>query len=70
MIQTIVAQPQAARFITAKVWNYFTDQVPSPELTTAMATVFRAYGNDFQTVSAGDVSAARNFMAVTSCETR
>ncbi len=48
VIQTIVAQPQAARFVTAKIWNYFTDQVPSPELTTALAAVLRANGNNFK----------------------
>jgi hypothetical protein len=27
-----VSQPQAGRFITAKLWNYFAGQMPSPEL--------------------------------------
>jgi uncharacterized protein (DUF1800 family) len=48
VIETIVAQPQAARFITAKLWNYFTGQEPSPELNGALAGVFRASGNNFK----------------------
>jgi uncharacterized protein (DUF1800 family) len=43
-----VAQPQAAKFITAKLWNYFAGQVPAPELTEALAAVFRANGNNFK----------------------
>jgi uncharacterized protein (DUF1800 family) len=48
VIATIVAQPQAARFITAKLWNYFAGSEPSPELNTALANVFRANGNNFK----------------------
>ena len=48
VIAQIVAQPQAARFITAKLWNYFAGQYPSDELNTALATVFRANGNNFK----------------------
>ena len=48
VIARIVAQPQAARFITAKLWNYFTGQYPSDELNTALAAVFRANGNNFK----------------------
>ncbi len=48
VIAQIVKQPQAARFITAKLWNFFAGQPPSDELTTAMATVFRANGNNFK----------------------
>jgi len=44
----IVAQPQAARFITAKLWNYFAGQYPNDELNTALAAVFRANGNNFR----------------------
>ncbi len=50
VIATIVANPQAARFITAKLWNYFAGQVPSPELNGALADVFRAGGNNFKPV--------------------
>ena len=44
----IVAQPQAARFITAKLWNYFAGQPPSDELNDALADVFRENGNNFK----------------------
>jgi len=48
VIAQIVAQPQAARFITAKLWNYFTGQYPTDGLNTALAAVFRANGNNFK----------------------
>lgn len=50
VLETIVAQPQAARFITAKLWNYFAGQEPSEELTTALAKVFRDSGGEFKPV--------------------
>ncbi len=48
VITQIIAQPQAARFLTAKLWNYFAGQYPSEELNTALATVFRANGNNLK----------------------
>jgi uncharacterized protein (DUF1800 family) len=48
VIQIIVAQPQAARFITAKLWNYFAGQMPSPELNEELAANLRANGNNFK----------------------
>ena len=48
VIAAIVAQPQAAKFITAKLWNYFAGQEPSPELSEALAANFRANGNNFK----------------------
>ena len=47
-IAMIVAQPSAAKFITAKLWNYFAGQMPSPELNDDFAAVFRANGNNFK----------------------
>jgi uncharacterized protein (DUF1800 family) len=47
-IAMIVAQPQSGRFITAKIWNYFAGQVPSPELNEALAYVFRENGSQFK----------------------
>ena len=44
----IVAQPQAARFITAKLWNYFAGQPPPDALNDALAAVFRGNGNNFK----------------------
>jgi uncharacterized protein (DUF1800 family) len=48
VIAQIVAQPAAARFITAKLWNYFAGQPPSDELNGALAAVFRENGNNFK----------------------
>lgn len=44
----IVKQPQAAKFITGKLWNFFAGQFPSARLNDALATTFREYGNDFK----------------------
>jgi uncharacterized protein (DUF1800 family) len=48
VIAQIVAQPQAARFITAKLWNYFAGQPPTDQLNDALAAVFRQNGNNFK----------------------
>jgi len=48
IIQIIVSQPQAARFITGKLWNYFAGSIPSSELNDALAAVLRANGNNFK----------------------
>jgi len=48
VIAQIVAQPQAARFITGKVWNYFAGQMPSEDLNEALAGVFRENNNNFK----------------------
>jgi uncharacterized protein (DUF1800 family) len=48
VIATIIEQPQAAKFITAKIWNYFAGQVPDEALNTALANVLRANGNNFK----------------------
>ena len=47
-IAMIVAQPQSARFITAKIWNYFAGQVPAEDLNDDLAAVLRANGNNFK----------------------
>jgi len=44
----IVAQPQSAIFITAKLWNFFAGEMPSPELNAALADFFRRSGNNFK----------------------
>ena len=46
----VVEQPQAARFITAKLWNFFAGEMPSPEQNSALAEVFRKNGNTFKPV--------------------
>jgi uncharacterized protein (DUF1800 family) len=48
VIAQIIAQPQSARFITAKIWNYFSGQMPDEKLNDALAAVFRANGNNFK----------------------
>jgi uncharacterized protein (DUF1800 family) len=48
VLEQIVAQPQAARFITAKLWNFFAGESPSNELTSALADVFRKSGKNFK----------------------
>jgi uncharacterized protein (DUF1800 family) len=47
-IAQIVAQPQAAIFITAKIWNFFAGEMPSPELNAELADLFRRGGNNFK----------------------
>lgn len=48
VMEQIVAQPQAARFITAKLWNYFAGQPPAIALNDALAAAFRESGNNFK----------------------
>ena len=48
VLEMIVAQPQAARFITARLWNYFAGAEPSEPLVTALAEEFRNSGNNFK----------------------
>jgi uncharacterized protein (DUF1800 family) len=35
-------------FITAKLWNFFAGEMPSPELNAALADFFRRTGNNFK----------------------
>jgi uncharacterized protein (DUF1800 family) len=49
-LEMVVAQPQAARFITAKLWKFFAGDDPSDELVTALASTFRSAGNNFKPV--------------------
>jgi uncharacterized protein (DUF1800 family) len=44
----IVEQPQAARFISQKLWNFFASDDSSDELIAALAEVFRKSGNNFK----------------------
>lgn len=50
VLEQIVAQPQAARFITARLWNFFAGEEPSGELNSALAAAFRKAGNEFKPV--------------------
>ena len=47
-LKMVVAQPQAARFITAKLWNFFAGEWPSEELVTGLAATFRGAGDNFK----------------------
>ena len=47
VLEVIVAQPQAARFITGKLWKFFASDNPDPKLFDALADSFRANGNNF-----------------------
>jgi uncharacterized protein (DUF1800 family) len=49
-LEMVVAQPQAAPFITAKLWNFFAGDTPKEELVTALAASFRRAGNNFKPV--------------------
>lgn len=48
VLAQIVAQPASTKFITAKIWNFFSGQMPSPQLNEALAEVLRANGNNFK----------------------
>ncbi len=50
VLRTIVSQPRAAEFITRKLWVFFANDNPSPELVRALATVFRQQGRNFKPV--------------------
>jgi uncharacterized protein (DUF1800 family) len=50
VLALIVEQPQAARFITAKLWSYFAGTPISAELNDALADVFRKAENRFKPV--------------------
>ncbi len=49
-LEMVVAQPQAAPFITGKLWTFFSGEPPSEELVTALADTFRKNGNNFKPV--------------------
>jgi uncharacterized protein (DUF1800 family) len=48
VLEQIVAQPEAARFIVAKLWTYFAAENPPNDLVDALANVFRRSGNNFK----------------------
>lgn len=47
-LELIANQPQTARFITAKLWNYFAGEEPSDTLGSALAETFRKEGSNFK----------------------
>lgn len=48
VLEQIVAHPQSAVFITAKIWNFFAGEFPSPDLNAALAGLFRQSGHEFK----------------------
>ncbi len=49
-LELVVAQPQSARFITAKIWNFFAGEMPSEKLNDALSATFRKADNTFKPV--------------------
>lgn len=47
VLEIIVSHPQAAPFITGKLWKFFASDNPGNHLINAMADHFRAGGNNF-----------------------
>jgi uncharacterized protein (DUF1800 family) len=47
-LDLIVAQPQSARFITAKIWKFFAGEEPAEPLGAALAETFRQGGCQFK----------------------
>jgi len=50
VLEMVVTKPQSARFITARLWNFFSGQMPSEKLNEALASVLRQNGNNFKPV--------------------
>jgi uncharacterized protein (DUF1800 family) len=50
VLEIIVAQPQAPRFICGKLWAFFVSENPSDEIVSALATQFRKGGNNFKPI--------------------
>jgi uncharacterized protein (DUF1800 family) len=48
VLRIIISQPQAAEFITRKLWRFFANDNPVPELVRALAAIFRQQGNNFR----------------------
>jgi uncharacterized protein (DUF1800 family) len=49
-LKLVVEQPQSARFITAKLWNFFAGEPPPEKVNEALAAEFRQAGNKFKPV--------------------
>ncbi len=50
VLEQIAYQPQAAMFITAKIWNFYTGEMPAPDLNRALADELRHARNNFKPV--------------------
>ena len=49
-LRLVVEKPQAAKFITARLWNFFAGEMPSEHLNEALAKVFADAGTKFKPV--------------------
>ncbi len=43
VIDIILAQPQCARFVGGRIWEFFAGEAPGPEMATAVAAEFRRH---------------------------
>jgi len=50
VLEQIVAQPQAARFICAKLWGFFVQEDPSDDIVNELVAIFRKSNNHFKPV--------------------
>lgn len=48
VLEIIVAEPQAALFITGKLWKFFAGQEPDPALNQALADAFNSVNQNFR----------------------
>jgi len=49
-LELVVQQPNASRFITGKMWKFFSGSEPNEKLGEALAEIFRQNGNQFNPV--------------------
>lgn len=49
-LELIVQQPQSSRFITARLWKFFTGANPDEKIGESLAGIFREQGNQFKPV--------------------
>jgi uncharacterized protein (DUF1800 family) len=48
VLRQIVSQPQASRYITARIWNFFVGEYPTAEMNGALAGVLLRNGGEFK----------------------
>ncbi|MBL9136657.1 MAG: DUF1800 domain-containing protein [Verrucomicrobiales bacterium] len=48
IIERIVAHPESSPFIVDKLWRFFAEESPEPEVLQALTTVFRESGHEFR----------------------
>jgi uncharacterized protein (DUF1800 family) len=50
VLDILVKQPQAGRFIAAKLWRFFASENPDPKLIETLAEDFQTHGHEFKTL--------------------